>query len=491
MLANNNRIVHNNAKRDDQRKQRDHIDRQPPCKHQRNRSQHRNRYTRRNPKRRTCIEKQKQQRHHETKPHQAVVEQNVETPRNRLGPCPDKINRNIGGKRRLKRRSNLLDRMLNTNRIPARRAIHPHRNSGVFSYKICLAPKRALDLKARHITNRQLGAIRQCLDHDLGYLLRAALLHTRTHPRIGPGHIPSRVGIHLFPNRPRDLGKGNIMFDQVARGDNHIGLLACNAADRGARYTFLKKPRHKFIGKPRQLVRAHRPRDHDIGHTVPPDAPLDFWIIRFIGQKRDKIHSRLNIVSRARHVPAGFKIKINPRRAFTRYRCRLSHALNGQKSRLQNLHNPRVDIFCASAFPCDTDGDIINNNIRKKLRTHPWHSHKARHNQAHQKQVGHSPVARKIRDNPADQPHIAHVLSPHAAFNPLHHLQRNFSRLKLRQKPLLHILGHHLVGSNSRHKFGAPLLAEFDHFWSRRRHSFCPGLDSRHTDPRAQKRRAL
>ena len=65
MFADHNRIIDNNPQRDNQRKQRHHIDRDTRHIHQRNRSHHRGWDTGCDPKRSAGVQKQKQQPHHQ------------------------------------------------------------------------------------------------------------------------------------------------------------------------------------------------------------------------------------------------------------------------------------------------------------------------------------------------------------------------------------------------------------------------------------------
>ena len=67
MFANHDRIIHNDAKRDDQRKQRNHINRDPRSIHHRQSGQHRGRNAGRHPKGGARIQKQKQQDQYQTK----------------------------------------------------------------------------------------------------------------------------------------------------------------------------------------------------------------------------------------------------------------------------------------------------------------------------------------------------------------------------------------------------------------------------------------
>ena len=80
MFAHHNGIIDNNAQGDDQREQRDHVDRDPDRIHQRNRGQHRHRDTKGDPERSARVQKQKQQTNHEHQPRQTIVEQDIQTP---------------------------------------------------------------------------------------------------------------------------------------------------------------------------------------------------------------------------------------------------------------------------------------------------------------------------------------------------------------------------------------------------------------------------
>ena len=99
MFAHYNGIIHHDPKRDDQRKERDHIDRQPRQIHQRNCSHHRHRYARRDPKCGARIQEQEQQPRHQGQPCKPVFQQDVQTARYCLCARADQINGDPFGQR--------------------------------------------------------------------------------------------------------------------------------------------------------------------------------------------------------------------------------------------------------------------------------------------------------------------------------------------------------------------------------------------------------
>ena len=99
MFAHYNGIIHHDPQRDDQRKKRDHIDRQPRQIHQRDSSHHRHRYTRRDPKCGARIQEQEQQPRHQGQPCKPVFQQDVQTARYRLCARADQINGDPFGQR--------------------------------------------------------------------------------------------------------------------------------------------------------------------------------------------------------------------------------------------------------------------------------------------------------------------------------------------------------------------------------------------------------
>ena len=81
VFAHNDGVVDNYAERDDQSKERDHVDRQTGEIHDRNGCQHGHGNTRGDPEGGTRVQEKKEQRNHKSKAHQAVVEQDIQTTR--------------------------------------------------------------------------------------------------------------------------------------------------------------------------------------------------------------------------------------------------------------------------------------------------------------------------------------------------------------------------------------------------------------------------
>ena len=126
MFANDDGIIHHDAQRDDQPKERDHVDRQAKRIHQRDGCKHGRWYARSHPERGAQIEEQEQQAQHKAQPHQPVIHQQIEAARDRLGPGADQLHRDALRHRELHLGHNLFDLRLNVDGVPCIRAVHPN-----------------------------------------------------------------------------------------------------------------------------------------------------------------------------------------------------------------------------------------------------------------------------------------------------------------------------------------------------------------------------
>src|SRR6056297_1981600 len=84
MLADDNRVVDDDAEHHDTREHRDHVDRLAPDGHGGECGQERDRYTRRRPERDTDIEENKEGKEHQDQSLPAVLDQNAEALLNEL-----------------------------------------------------------------------------------------------------------------------------------------------------------------------------------------------------------------------------------------------------------------------------------------------------------------------------------------------------------------------------------------------------------------------
>ena len=80
VFAHHDGVIHHDPQRDNQAKERDHVDRQPADIHQRNGCKHGRRDASGYPECNAGVEEQKQQDHHQPEAHQPVVDQNIEPP---------------------------------------------------------------------------------------------------------------------------------------------------------------------------------------------------------------------------------------------------------------------------------------------------------------------------------------------------------------------------------------------------------------------------
>ena len=84
VFAHDNRVIHHDPQGDNQRKKRDHVDRDPHRIHQRDSRQHGDGNPKSDPKGRSRVQKQEQQANHQHQPGQPVIKQDIQTPLDQL-----------------------------------------------------------------------------------------------------------------------------------------------------------------------------------------------------------------------------------------------------------------------------------------------------------------------------------------------------------------------------------------------------------------------
>mmetsp|Transcript_18256 Transcript_18256/g.28887 ORF Transcript_18256/g.28887 Transcript_18256/m.28887 type:complete len:220 (+) Transcript_18256:3264-3923(+) len=215
MFAHNNRVIDHDPQRNDQPKKRDHVDRQSAYIHQRDGRHHCHGNACGHPKGRAHVQEQKEQADHQPKTHKPIVDQDIQTARNRLGPGADQLHRHGGWQGCLQRGGNVFDHALNGNGIPLVRAIHADRNSGVVAHEIAAIAVAAQTGDGGHIAHAQLGPIRVRAQNNAANFLGAAFFGAGADAGIGPGDIPRRACVDLRRDGGRNLRHCYIVGDQL------------------------------------------------------------------------------------------------------------------------------------------------------------------------------------------------------------------------------------------------------------------------------------
>ena len=125
VFADDDGVVHDDAKRQDQREKRDHVEGQPEGLHHRHRRQHGDRNARRDPEGRARVQEQEQDRDHKAKAHRAVLDQDIQPRPDVVGPDPDHVDLDPGGQRLTHLFRDLLDGCLNVEGIALGRTVDP------------------------------------------------------------------------------------------------------------------------------------------------------------------------------------------------------------------------------------------------------------------------------------------------------------------------------------------------------------------------------
>ena len=193
VFAHDNGVIDDNAKRDDQREKRYHVDGQPRDIHQSNRAEHGHRNTRRHPERSARVEEQEQQQHHQAEPHSPVIDQNIQPPGDGLRAGADQVDAGARWQRQREVFRDLRHLRLNANCVASVGAIHPHGDRRVIAPEIGALPVSAFNQNGRHIADGQLGAVRVGSQDNRRNLRGVSFGNPGAHPRIAPRHVARRI----------------------------------------------------------------------------------------------------------------------------------------------------------------------------------------------------------------------------------------------------------------------------------------------------------
>ena len=268
MFAHHDGIVDHDAKGDDQREKRDHVDRDPGRIHQRRCRQQRHGDARRHPERGAGVQEQKKQPHHQCQPQHRVIQQRLEPARDLFGSGADEIDGGPLGQGAGHVAGNLFNLFLDADCISPVRTVNAHRHGRIAPHEIPPLARRTETADRRHIAHPEGRAARIDAQGDGRNLVRVALLHTSAHARIGAGHIACGVCIHLGTDSGGNLRQRDVIGHQRCRGhfDKDLGRRVTPYG--GAGHPHLEEARHQLVRVEPQLVHADRTGDDHICHPV-------------------------------------------------------------------------------------------------------------------------------------------------------------------------------------------------------------------------------
>ena len=218
VFANNNGVVHHDPQGDNQREQRYHVDGQSRRIHQRNRTAHGHRNTRRNPERGARIQEHEQQRDHHREAEKRVLIQDIQAPRDQFGARTDQINTGPSRQRRRIALRDLFNGLLHLDGVTRRGAVNANGDGGIVADKIRTLTVDTLNEHPRDIANRQGRATGVRSQNNRLNLIGGAFFDAG--PNAGrSGYIASGIASHLLCDSLRNIGHRDVVADQRKRGD--------------------------------------------------------------------------------------------------------------------------------------------------------------------------------------------------------------------------------------------------------------------------------
>ena len=432
MFAHHDRVVDDDAERDDEREERDHVEGDAGGVHQRERRRHRHRNAGGDPEGGAAVQKQEQKRHDEAEAHQSVFEENVETLRNVLGPPPDEVDPGASGQPRLHLGGDLLDLALDLDSVTPRRPVNPDRHRRVVTDEIGAVAVWASDQYACHIADGEIAAAGFGAQHDPRDLVGRPLGDPGAHAGRAR-NVAGRARFRLPGDRRGDLAHGDVVLDEAERCDLDHGFGCGETPDRGARDALREEPGDELVREAAQLVHADGSGDDDVGNPVAPDAPAHLGVLRLFGQVRHRIDRRGHVFGGAPHVPARLELELDRRAALARHRRAALHPLDGEKRRFEKLDDAGVDILRPGTVPADADRDPVDHHVGEELGAHVRERHRAEHHEHDEKQVRRRAVAREVaQDAAGDGTGRAHHLAAHPRFDAADHIRGHLVALKAR-----------------------------------------------------------
>ncbi len=329
MFAHDNRVIHHDPQRDDQREKRDDVDRQAKGVHQRDTCGKRDGDAHRHPKRRPGREEKEQQRHDEREADSRIIDQQSEAIGNNLGPRIDRRYRDTRRQARLHLASDLAHDLFERQCIALGGTLDPHLHGGVFTHEISALPVDPLHPDGRYITHGQGGAIAILTQHDGRDFLGGSFCRAGSNAR-SPRDIARRVRRHFLSNRGRNLGHADVVPDQRKRRHLNNGRGGRNTHNAGPRDARLKQAAREFIGEPAQLIHRHRAADDNIRHPVRETSTPQRGIIGIFWQRRNTIKNQLNILSRPVDIVARLKLERDRGPRFCRVGRRRRDTIHGE-----------------------------------------------------------------------------------------------------------------------------------------------------------------
>ena len=396
VFAHDDRVVDHDPQRDDQREERDHVERQSRRIHQRDGRDQRHGDAGGDPEGRARVQEQEQKPHHKREAHKRVVQKDVEAARDRLGAGPDQVDGSALGKARLELRRDVLDQPLDGDGVPVLGAVDADRNSRILAHEIGAVPVGAAHLDPGDVTDGQRRTVVIRPEGEGRDPLGAAGGGPGAHAGAGRVDLACGGGVGGRRNHGGDLGHGNVVADQ--RGGGHLDhdLRRRDAADGGPRDARIEETRDELVREPAKLVGRDRAGDHHVGYPVPPRAPAHRRRVGALGKVGDAVDGDLHLVGGARHVPAGFELDLDGGAPLATGRRGRGDARHGHQHGLQHRDDRGVHVLRPGAVPTDLDVDLVGDHVGEELRPHLRKRGDARNQHQHQQEVRRGAVAGEI-----------------------------------------------------------------------------------------------
>ena len=398
MFAHHDGVVHDDAQRQDQREQRDHVDRHADRVHHRHRRQQRRRDARRDPDRGAGVQKQEQQAQDQPQPHQRIVQKQRQPGRDLFRPRPNQFHRNPLRQGRRQRVDGRLHVLLHADRVARCAALDGHRDRRVAVDEIGHAPVDARVAHLRHVTDGQLRPVGQRGQDQSRDLFGGARLGPRAHARYARCHVARRRGRGGSGDGRRDLVQRDVVLHQVGHAQLDQGFGGGQAGDGQPRHPTGVQAVGQVVRDAAQLIQAHGARDHHVGDRVAPGAARDLGVLGALGQVARGGDGGFDLAGGAGHVPARLELQGDAGAALAGLAFGQGHALDRDQRGFQHADHRPVHIIRPGPVPADGHLDLLDDRVGKELRPEARRGIEARHHHHRQQQVGQRGMAHEGAD---------------------------------------------------------------------------------------------
>ena len=414
VLADHDRVVHDDADRHDEREQAHHVDGLARQHHHAEGGQQRDRNAHRDPEGDPCAEKHEQHEDHQGEAAGTVAEQHVDAVADELRRIVVVLDHQC----RRQRRPQLLDEFIENGRLLQRvgggrtadlqldsRVARPECDGIAFVEAIA---------DGRDVAEMDLGPVR-ARDHlDLADCLGRSGEADAADLLVGAaGHDTGRKVDRAAADARGDIAQREVELAQAPLADLDPDFLApaseqVDLVDARSQKTLPDVP---GMGTERRFREGSR--DHDVADAlVDVDAGHD-RLLGLLRQGLDPGHGVLDI--RERRIEIGPRLELDDDRADAFHG--LGHdALDPVEEadlRLDRRHDVGIDILGAGAGPGHAHRDPVDGEGRKELGVHARKTEHAEQHHQHHQQVGSRAMAREQRDQIATRDgHRTSTLTP-------------------------------------------------------------------------------